>query len=561
MEPTQWTKTKVYKSIIMKNLATFINLMITNFSDVIIALIFPWLLKILIDVSFYNRDIELFYRIIISIIILFVCRLLIFLIMDLSWNYLRMQFNFFVAKKTYEKVLKMKPDNLLKYSKGDLIERINHDGGRFWEQFYWSGVYLIVPVLYIVFTTAILFYMDYKIAIILILITFLSIISSRFLGNKIKALHKILADQNAGYISLLYNILSGFREIIMFTAQNFMTKKFVSRTIKLTRMNINISKKEFIFNRSNSFLRFLSTIITYIVCAVAIFNGNITLGAFVAITQYVAVINTNFDELIEFILSYKKNNVIIDRVFDVWNLANNDIETGLDFPEDINSIQFVNVCFKYENGPFVLRDFNLTIYKGQKVAITGKSGIGKSTLLNLIIRLYDPDSGDILINGISNRKYSLKSLRDNVGIIFQEPFLFNDTIEYNVQNNSTQNNEVLDKLDQANILNYIMTLPNGIKSKIGNDEIKFSRGQMQRIVIARILNRNPKIILADEATVSIDEETESEIFNIINEKAKDNIIISITHQISSMINSDLVAVMRDGKIVACAPYEEIKSMI
>lgn len=561
MEPTQWTKTKVYKSIIMKNLATFINLMITNFSDVIIALVFPWLLKILIDVSFYNRDIELFYRIIISIIILFVCRLLIFLIMDLSWNYLRMQFNFFVAKKTYEKVLKMKPDNLLKYSKGDLIERINHDGGRFWEQFYWSGVYLIVPVLYIVFTTAILFYMDYKIAIILILITFLSIISSRFLGNKIKALHKILADQNAGYISLLYNILSGFREIIMFTAQNFMTKKFVSRTIKLTRMNINISKKEFIFNRSNSFLRFLSTIITYIVCAVAIFNGNITLGAFVAITQYVAVINTNFDELIEFILSYKKNNVIIDRVFDVWNLANNDIETGLDFPEDINSIQFVNVCFKYENGPFVLRDFNLTIYKGQKVAITGKSGIGKSTLLNLIIRLYDPDSGDILINGISNRKYSLKSLRDNVGIIFQEPFLFNDTIEYNVQNNSTQNNEVLDKLDQANILNYIMTLPNGIKSKIGNDEIKFSRGQMQRIVIARILNRNPKIILADEATVSIDEETESEIFNIINEKAKDNIIISITHQISSMINSDLVAVMRDGKIVACAPYEEIKSMI
>lgn len=559
----KWTKLKVYNSVLRGNVSTFVNLILTNITDIVIAILFPLLFKFVVDIAFYNRDSVLFYKLMIGITVVFVCRLLVFFIMDLSWNSMRMKFKHFASLKTYQSIMRMTAKAFKKYSVGDLLERINRDSESFWNQFFWSGVYLIVPALYVLSISIVLFTLNIRIALITISTSLFSVILSRVLGNQIKHIQQEIAKKNATYISWLYNALSGIREIIMFCAKKSFKSTFVKKTINIIRLNIKISKKEFFFNRTNSFMRFALTVITYIVCAYGIFNDEITLGSFVAITQYITLLNNNFDELIRFILSYKKNNIYIDRVLQIWEEPSEfDLNVGLEFPDTIEKIEFINVSFSYDTDNLILNNLNLTINRDQIVSITGMSGTGKSTLLYLIVRLYEPNTGCIRINNIDIRRYSIKSLREKIGIVFQEPWLFADTLTYNLQNTDETLDEsvLIENLKKARIYDYVSTLPKGLDSVLKRDTLTLSRGQMQRVVLARILSKNPKIFLADEATVSIEREAEDEILSCIK-SLKNTISIFVTHQENTMKKSDKVIVIKKGKVIAEGSYSEIKNWL
>ena len=215
------------------------------------------------------------------------------------------------------------------------------------------------------------------------------------------------------------------------------------------------------------------------------------------------------------------------------------------------SIEFKNVGFFYENNDSVLKDVSFNIEKGKMVAIVGPSGAGKSTIADLISRFYDVKSGSILLDGNDLRDISIKTLRKNLGIVTQETILFDDTIEFNIAYGKIHysQDELVKASKAANAYNFINDQPNGFQTIIGEKGLKLAGGQRQRIAIARAILRNPPILILDEATSSLDTNSEREVQTAIDNLMRERTTVVIAHRLSTIKQSDLIIVLEDGKIV------------
>ena len=215
------------------------------------------------------------------------------------------------------------------------------------------------------------------------------------------------------------------------------------------------------------------------------------------------------------------------------------------------SIEFKNVGFFYENNDSVLKDVSFSIEKGKMVAIVGPSGAGKSTIADLISRFYDVKSGSILLDGNDLRDISIKTLRKNLGIVTQETILFDETIEFNIAYGKIHysQDELVKASKAANAYNFINDQPNGFQTIIGEKGLKLSGGQRQRIAIARAILKNPPILILDEATSSLDTNSEREVQTAIDNLMRERTTVVIAHRLSTIKQSDLIIVLEDGKIV------------
>ena len=222
-------------------------------------------------------------------------------------------------------------------------------------------------------------------------------------------------------------------------------------------------------------------------------------------------------------------------------------------------IEFANVNFKYPKSELVLKDINLSINKGKVVAIVGPSGAGKSSLIDLIPRFYDPIDGDVLIDGINLKKIKINSLRKLIGIVTQETLLFNDTIKnniaYGLQDASFEN--IVSAAKTANAHNFIKELSNGYDTLIGDRGAKLSGGERQRISIARAILKNPPILILDEATSSLDTESEVLVQQAIERLMTGRTSIVIAHRLSTVQNADKIVVLNEGKIVETGVHSSL----
>jgi len=223
-----------------------------------------------------------------------------------------------------------------------------------------------------------------------------------------------------------------------------------------------------------------------------------------------------------------------------------------------NEINFQNISFKYKK-EYVLRDFSLTIKKGQTVALVGQSGSGKSTLANLITRFYDVDSGAVLIDGINIKNMTIKSLRNLMGIVSQEPILFNDTIANNIKIGAQEASEkaILEASKIANALEFIENLPQKFDTNIGDSGNTLSGGQKQRLSIARAVLKNPPIMILDEATSALDTESEQLVQLALEKMMQNRTSLVIAHRLSTIQKADLIVVMKKGKIVEQGKHDEL----
>lgn len=258
----------------------------------------------------------------------------------------------------------------------------------------------------------------------------------------------------------------------------------------------------------------------------------------------------NLNELAQ---TYNKVSVSISRVNEILeNKLYEDEKFGNKDIKDIKGyIEFKNVNFGYPNEDITLKNFNLKIEPNKKIAIVGKSGQGKSTLFNLITRVFDINKGKITIDGINIKDINEESLRSNVSIIRQEPFIFNKTIMENFKlvNENITFDEVRKYAKMAYIDDYIMSLPNGYNTVLGEGGVNLSGGQKQRLSIARTLSKNSKIILFDEATSALDNESQEFIKKAIDNLVKDHTVIIVAHRLSTIIDADIIHIVEKGKVV------------
>ena len=249
------------------------------------------------------------------------------------------------------------------------------------------------------------------------------------------------------------------------------------------------------------------------------------------------------------------------RVFELFDLDSEikDCDNPIELTNLKDKIEFKDVCFEYiENHP-VLKDINLTIPKNETLAIVGNSGGGKSTLVNLIPRFYDIKSGSITIDGIDIRKYSLKSLRRNISMVFQDNFLYSGSIKENIMmgNPNATPEELQQAIESAHLQDMIAELPQGIDTELGERGMTLSGGQRQRVAIARAMLRNAPIVILDEATSALDNESEAIVQKAMDNLMKNRTVFIIAHRLSTIKNADRIAVINEGELVELGNHEKL----
>lgn len=254
----------------------------------------------------------------------------------------------------------------------------------------------------------------------------------------------------------------------------------------------------------------------------------------------------------------------IERVYEILDTPLDIVESknAVDFKTNLPmNISFNNVCFKYKKDSNIetLSDISLNIKDGEKVALVGSSGCGKTTLVNMLARFYDTDSGEIIISGKNIKDYKINSLYKQIGMVFQNPILFSDTIEENIKygNPNATDEDVRYAAESANALEFINNTPDGFKTVLGERGIGLSGGQKQRISIARVFLKNPKILILDEATSALDSESEELVQKALDKLMKNRTSVIIAHRLSTIIEADKIIVMDKGRIVECGKHNEL----
>lgn len=422
---------------------------------------------------------------------------------------------------------------------------------------------IIIEPISVISFLFLLFIINFKFTILVIIIIPLSGFFSYKVGQSIRRKSKRSSVQSAGILNIIKETLSNIKIVKIFNLENEENEKFVKENNKY----FNLIFKQ---SRLSNLLTPINETIGLIVGVLLIWFGGISVlqqGAmssedFIKFILLLFAMLQPIRKLANVNVLFQNGIAAAERVFSVFDNHDKIPESKNAFKINSfkNSINFKDVNFKYEGqDSLILDNINLEICKGQTVAIVGKSGAGKTTLTDLLPRFYDPISGNIFIDKINLKDLNLKNLRDLYGIVTQNVILFNDTIKNNIihGNKNASENDINKAVKSANIQDLVEKLDNGLNTYIGENGVKLSGGEKQRLSIARALIKNPDILILDEATASLDSESEKMVHSAIDNIIKNRTVIIIAHRLSTIINADKILVMNDGKIVESGSHNEL----
>lgn len=461
---------------------------------------------------------------------------------------------------TYKKALNLPAIAFEEMSSGEIINRITNDA----DSLSFTFGKMINMISSIVTALVILVYVFFNSWIVgLILIIFLIILY--FIIKKytplLKDAHKERKTTQDSFTSLANESIRGIREIKTLGIKEQLiinAKKSIDNIFKVSKKEIDLETR---FNIVISLLKEVLEVGVFIICIISLYYKQITLTFFIAMTYYIYRYMWFIECLNDFTETYQKVSVSLDRVNEILeNQKFNDVVFG---NTNINNmkgiIKFKDVSFSYPNEEKVLDDFNLIIEPNKKIAIVGASGQGKSTLFNLITRLFDANAGTISIDDVNILDISEECLRKNVSIIRQEPFIFNRTIleNFKIIDENIKLKDVKKYVKEAYLDEYIESLPKKYDTLLGEGGVNLSGGQKQRLAIARTLAKNSKIILFDEATSALDNNSQEFIKKSIDNLVKNHTVVIVAHRLSTIIDADVIYVIDKGRVIASGTHNQL----
>lgn len=461
---------------------------------------------------------------------------------------------------TYKKSLNLPAVAFEKQSSGEIINRITNDADTL--SFAFGRLLNVVSSL--VASLIIIVYVFINSWIIgleiIILIGLLLLVVKKY-NPKLKEIHKERKKEQDKFTSLVNESIRGIREIKTLGIKSSLIKDMTS----IIKIIYKKSEKEIDIQKEfNIIIRFLKSILevgVFITCVILLYFNMISLTFFIAMTYYVYRYMWLIENINDLTQTYQKVVVSIGRVNELLeNKLYQDESFGDKQIFKVKGVlEFKDVVFSYPDEDVTLNGFNLKLEPNKKIAIVGKSGQGKSTLFNLITRIFDTEKGEILLDNINIKDLSEEELRRNISIIRQEPFIFNKTIKENfklVDNNITEE-EIRKYSKMAYIDDYIMSLPNKYDTILGEGGVNLSGGQKQRLSIARTLSKKSKVILFDEATSALDNESQEYIKRAIDNLVKDHTVVIVAHRLSTIMDADIIHVVDKGKIVASGTHTNL----
>ncbi|MEN8703657.1 MAG: ABC transporter ATP-binding protein [Polaribacter sp.] len=467
-----------------------------------------------------------------------------------------------IRDKLYHKIVELPISYFTEKRKGDIIARMTADVQEVEISILTSIETIVREPLTVIIAISIMLFMSVKLTLFVFILLPVSgfIISS--ISKKLKA-KSIKAQQETGtFLSFIEETLSGLRVIKGFNSERIIEEKFNSSTSTFKNLMTSVFHRQTLASPMSEFLG-SATII-----AILWFGGREVLSNTSSLQPdefmgYIVLFYTVLNPIKLITTSYyniQKGEASAERIMQVLNTENHikDKPNATIKSEFKSKIEFKNISFKYKKD-YVLKDFSLTINKGETVALVGQSGSGKSTLANLITRFYDVNSGDILIDEESIKNITKKSLRDLMGIVTQESILFNDTVENNIKlgTENASNDEILKASEIANANEFIQNLPEKFQTNIGDSGGTLSGGQKQRLSIARAVLKNPPIMILDEATSALDTESEQLVQVALENMMQNRTSLVIAHRLSTIQKADTIVVMKKGQIVEQGKHEEL----
>lgn len=461
---------------------------------------------------------------------------------------------------TYKKAINLPAYAYEKTSSGEVINRIVNDADTL--SFAFSRlVALISSLTASLIVLVYIFINSWVLGIeIIIFVGILYLVINKYDPMLINV-HKERKKTQDKFTSLVNESIRGIREIKTLGVKNNLMsnmKEIIKSIFDKSKEEVSIRKK---YNALTFLLKIFLEGVVFITCAFLIYKGSITIGFFVTMTYYIYRFTNLIDNINNFSQTYQKLIVSLQRVNEI--LENRLYEDEIFGNEKINKvkglIEFKNVSFSYPDEDNIINDFNIKLEPNKKIAIVGKSGQGKSTLFNLITRVFDVKEGLITLDDINIKDLTEEELRKHISIIRQEPFIFNRTIleNFKIINKDIELEDIRKYTKMSYLDDYIMSLPNGYDTVLGEGGVNLSGGQKQRLSIARTLAKNSEVILFDEATSALDNSSQDYIKKTIDNLIKDHTVVIVAHRLSTIMDADIIYLVDKGKVVDSGTHNEL----
>ena len=403
-----------------------------------------------------------------------------------------------------------------------------------------------------------------KFTLLVITIIPLSGFFSYKIGQSIRRKFKRASIQSAGILNIIKETLSNIKIIKIFNLEDAENEKFINENDKYFNLIFKQSKLSNLLTPINEAIGLIVGVLLIWFGGISVLEQNIMSSEdFIKFILLLFAMLQPIRNIANVNALFQNGIASAERVFSIFD-DNDKIyqdKNTIEVKTLKNEIEFKNVFFKYENSneKNILEDINVTIRKGETVAIVGESGAGKSTFSELIPRLYDVTEGELLFDNLNVKNLNLKSLRNLIGVVTQQSILFNESIKSNIScvNPKATEEQILESIKYANLNNLIDKLPNGLNTIIGENGVKLSGGEKQRLSIARAIIKNPDILILDEATASLDSKSEKKVHDAIDNVIMGRTVIVIAHRLSTIINADKILVFSKGKVIDQGTHKEL----
>ena len=460
-------------------------------------------------------------------------------------------------EKMVANLLNLDMDFFNEFRTGELISRTTNDIDRIR-----SIVSSIIPELTresvtIIGLLCVVIYQSPKLAFFALVVMPVAIYPISRLAKRMKKISKQSQEKTSDITSALSEIFTNIEIIKANNAQEYEHSRFVDENNKFFRLNLKSVKIEQLVSPLMETIGSIGVAAVIIIGGKDVIDGHINMGAFFSFLTALFMLYTPLKRIVNIYNKMQDAIAASERTFFLMDKVSQIKDGQKELNEEINLIKFSDVRLSYGDKE-VLKGINLEANKSEFIALVGSSGGGKSSLMNLLMRFYDVNGGEILINGINLKDIKIHSLRQNIGLVTQRVYIFNDTVAKNVAYGREFNEDaVINALKLANAYEFVSKLDNGINTILNEFGTNLSGGQRQRIAIARALYQNPQILIFDEATSALDNESEKEITKAINNLRSKKIIFVIAHRLSTVENADKIAVLSDGKIIDSGSDEEL----
>jgi len=432
---------------------------------------------------------------------------------------------------------------------GELLSRINNDIYMIQGAVTTSISTIILEFFTIIGLIGVVIYQSPKLAFYGLVVIPLVIYPLSRLAKRMKKLAHQTQQKASLLMTILGEIFNNIELIIAHNSQKFQMTEFQNQNQNMFNVTVKGVRTNALISPFMEIIGAIAASIVIIIGGMEVINGTLTVGAFFSFMTALFMLYTPIKRISSFYNQFQVAIASNERINNIFAQEAEILEGTKEIQKEIDQIVFKNVELRYED-TVALKNINLTAKRGQKIALVGDSGGGKSSLVNLILRFYDPLKGEVLFDHHDIKDLTFQSLRSNISIVTQRVYIFNDTIAKNIAFGlEVDTQKVIAVLKQAHAWEFVNKLPQGIDTILDESGSNLSGGQRQRIAIARALYKDPQILIFDEATSALDNESESIITKVLDEVSQDRITFVIAHRLSTIKNADKIAVFKNGTIV------------